>query len=302
MGFLGKSKPKGGPSGLHEALNQRKGDAVIKPLITEEAAKTKDEDGKLPLHVAVVKNTSPEMVQLIVDKYPQAAMQPDSYGFLALHKALSFKATDAVIKIVLVANPDAVAEKDKHGSLPLHTATLRFASDSVFAFLVDCYPDACKTKNSSGNLPLHISYNATAAAVKLLISAYPEALKTTNNDGNLPLHAHIKQNASVDMIKVLLANYPEAMSAKGKGEALPIELAEEGPVKSVLELFQTDAGRAKVMEEVFGKLDLDGARARLDALEKQKADMLAKVAAIDGKIEEARAELTKLESQAAVQA
>lgn len=68
-------------------------------------------------------------------------------------------------------------------------------------------------------------------------------------------------------------------------------------VRAVLELAGTDAGQAKLKVEVFGALDAVGARANLEALEKQKAELEAKLAQVVTRITDAKAELAKIEGE-----
>ena len=107
----------------------------------------------------------------------------------------------------------------------------------------------------------------------------------------------------MQQFKLLLAHDPDSIEATGQQDATPMSLCDpdpSDPIKKILEDAMTDAGKAKIREDVFGKLDVDGARAKVAGLEAQKADLEAKVKEMVSKIEAAKAELAQLEKEAGV--
>ena len=300
-----KKNVKDGALSLPEAVKKRKPDATVLPLITPAAAALKDEDGKIPLHIAALKKASPVVIKALLAAYPEGAETTASDGFLPVNKALTFSAPEESIKLLLDAYPESMSIKDKNGFYPLHTHLLN-ATEGVTLVLLDGYPDACKAKDSKhGYLPLHLAAKSAAPVevVKAVLTTYPEAVSAKENAGNLALHLAIANNAPAAVVKLLLAHDPDSIEATGQQDATPMSLCDpdpSDPIKKILEDAMTDAGKAKIREDVFGKLDVDGARAKVAGLEAQKADLEAKVKEMVSKIEAAKAELAQLEKEAGV--
>ena len=73
---------------------------------------------QLPLHAAITHLSPLQVVQALVDVYPEAAQLPDGQGNLPLHIAFMTNAKD-VASFLLKLNPEGLMEINEEGSLPI---------------------------------------------------------------------------------------------------------------------------------------------------------------------------------------
>ncbi len=119
------------------------------------------------LHSLLRNNPNVDDVQALIDKYPYALQEKDDFGWLPLHVAIIFSASYEVLELLINEYPDAArVGDDEIGSLPLHYAAER-ASVAVVQLLISVYPDAVETDNCEGNLPVHY---ATSVEVTQLLN------------------------------------------------------------------------------------------------------------------------------------
>ena len=97
------------------------------------------------------------------------------------------RASFEVINIMVEAYPDAFKIVDTNGDLPLHYASWNGASLDKINILVEAYPEAIKICDQNQSLPLHhgCTCNARPEVIKLLVETYPGALKSVNVNGHL---------------------------------------------------------------------------------------------------------------------
>ena len=103
-------------------------EAVVKILGSLSPKSTGMMNKKLqtPLHMACNRYTvSAEMVAMLLKYNPQAAMHQDWQGQLPLHKAITWKANVQVIELLLNAFPEASRTYDIHASTP-YTISRKF--------------------------------------------------------------------------------------------------------------------------------------------------------------------------------
>ena len=73
---------------------------VVKPLIIPGAAREKDDDGMLPLHLALLRSAPPGIVEAMFGAYPAAAMEDDSNGRSPISLAAA-EGNDAALALFL---------------------------------------------------------------------------------------------------------------------------------------------------------------------------------------------------------
>jgi ankyrin repeat protein len=79
--------------------------------------------GELPLQRTCRKNAPLNVIQLLVETWPDAVKEKSYHDWLPLHFACSNKYVPLnVIQLLVKTWPDAVKEKTKNGWLPLHFA------------------------------------------------------------------------------------------------------------------------------------------------------------------------------------
>uniref|UniRef100_A0A7S2UJ49 AAA+ ATPase domain-containing protein n=1 Tax=Attheya septentrionalis TaxID=420275 RepID=A0A7S2UJ49_9STRA len=135
----------------------------------------------------------------------EESMIKNDRGNLPLHSAASFRAPVEVIEALLDAYPEAASATNNYGNLALHfTAWKKGPLDSE-KLLLQLYPEGAAQKNNHGNLPLHYAahYNAPLEVVEALYNAFPDGALQKNNDNNTPLDLAIADGASPNVVALL---------------------------------------------------------------------------------------------------
>ena len=141
----------------------------------------------LPIHEAAVGGAPVEVMQALVQAYPEGLMQVESsYQRLPLHCACRKNAIPQVIHLLCQAQPDACLAADSLGRLPLHYALSNGADPSVVAILMTTKPEAARGLDQRGWTPLHVacSMGASLSVCKSILDAYPEAVLIKTRKGS----------------------------------------------------------------------------------------------------------------------
>eukprot|EP00984_Skeletonema_dohrnii_P037813 scaffold40312_cov155-Skeletonema_dohrnii-CCMP3373.AAC.1 len=173
-----------------------------------------NDSSPLPLHLAILKKRSHDVINAIIDVYPEGAavrMKWQREEKLPLSYALTSGVSDDVVLAILSAYPDAAKEKSAYYyglvMLPLHFAIRERRSHEMVKALLDAYPGAVKETTPTKQLPLYdaIKMKATERIIlHVLVNAYPQAAKKRMEDGRLPIEACAENKASDDLMLALL--------------------------------------------------------------------------------------------------
>jgi len=133
-------------------------------------AAERDEEGRLPLHVAAWHAAPAHVIKALVEAYPAATAETSTGSeWRPLHIALQARAPAESALALLAAYPAAASEPAPYGWLPLHLAARRGASESVLRALHDAYPAAARTACESGDTPLALARkNGQSDAARVL--------------------------------------------------------------------------------------------------------------------------------------
>jgi serine/threonine protein kinase/ankyrin repeat protein len=267
-------------SDLHELLKDKPKAKDVQALIDKcpDAVREINEDGKLPLHTAVMEGASVDVIRVLLKADPTAAektmkvrdedMLQDYKGvdILPLHLAILRTWLPDVIKALLKVYPGAVNARIR-GKLPLALAlqTDQLSDDAVLAVLA-AYPDAAKETFSNECdvviLPLHIAMEKKSSekVVKALIRAHPGAKKEENPFSKiLLLHELLMHHKPSDKdVQNLIDKYPDAVSKRGKDGQLPLHIAviKEASVGVIRVLLKADPSAAKKTATGSGGKDM----------------------------------------------
>mmetsp|Transcript_38721 Transcript_38721/g.69809 ORF Transcript_38721/g.69809 Transcript_38721/m.69809 type:complete len:633 (-) Transcript_38721:120-2018(-) len=126
-------------------------------------------------------------------------------GNLPLHSAASFRAPVEIIEGLLEAYPEAASMTNNYGNLALHFTAWKKGPLDCMKLLLQVFPEGAAQKNNHGNLPLHYAahYNAPIEVVEALYHAFPEAARQKNNDSNTPLDLAVADGASNNVVALL---------------------------------------------------------------------------------------------------
>jgi len=256
-----KARDKEGYIPLHHAayMEEMPVEAILILLDTypEGASVVVSSLGELPIHMAAVrwKYMTVEIMQRIVELYPEGIRAQDNAGQLPLHYACRLARVE-VIQYLGTLYPKGASVRDNKGHLPLHLANEhRTHPLAVMQFLLELHSDGVHAVDSAGMLPLHhtCGYQESLGSnllrdvyyerdirhvpmekrnrrytdeyediIHLLIRLYPDGLRLRDNRGRLPLHHACLASVSLRMLQTLLARNPQDNAAVDNVGFLPL--------------------------------------------------------------------------------
>jgi len=83
-------------------------------------AKKEDGGKMLPIHAAIVFHSPVEVIEALVDAYPQGLRKGDDRDMLPLHMAFRLGASPETTAVLVDAYPEALKKKDSNSHTPLH--------------------------------------------------------------------------------------------------------------------------------------------------------------------------------------
>ena len=206
-------------------------------LIHDHSADVKeiDDKGMTALHHALQKSNFPifiELVQVLLELFPQGLKVRDNNGNLPIHFACSSNSPINVVKLLISTFPEGVREKTERGDLPLHSACMGHASVQLIQLLLDVYPNAAREKNQGGHLPFDLAVShsffdpsqSNLDIIKALYNSYPDAASIKTNS-SLPLHDALEMNAPFNVIKFLVDVFPQGVRERDFIDNLPLQWA-----------------------------------------------------------------------------
>lgn len=188
--------------------------------VNPKALETPDRRGWLPIHHGAMAN-SYKSTKFLLERYPEGAKVSQDDGFLPLHMAVYFDDIDLeVVAMLLDAYPEGAKHKSTDGRTPLHVAVQNSCLDlSVIRLLVSSNPEAVQETTSKGQLPLHLcleNEHCTFEIFSFLLQSFPGAVcaKDAPPRSRLPLHyaiaavtqSIINKETITDIIKLLVGS------------------------------------------------------------------------------------------------
>jgi ankyrin repeat protein len=177
-----------------------------------EAVKAPSKDKELPLHFAIFRNPSIDVIKMLYEAYPKALEMQNDDGYLPLHYACCRDASNEdseacrlkILDLLLTANPGSLDIQVKDGKLPRdilleHTsgetncvseAIVMNLSKHVVKLLLQTSPDSCTKQDKEGKIPLHYACSNNtllfAEFVILLLETNSDCLKIKDHQGTVP--------------------------------------------------------------------------------------------------------------------
>jgi serine/threonine protein kinase/ankyrin repeat protein len=270
---VGESSQRRNP--LHLACGETRASADIVKLLLEaypEGVKEKSStESMLPLHLAAANKLPLEVIQMLADAYPEAVTDRDRHARIPLHHALEKSASDDVVLHLLnldTATSKAVGyyphlplhlaveknhsedviialivayakeqggrggsagEKDMFGVYPLRRALKARAAEGVIIALLRDFPDGAMDVDEYERLAIHYAAGRKMSfdVIQALVRACPGAVAVPDKNGQLPLHLSVMRAADPEVIELLLKTYPEAVMVPDAYNFLPLHHAIE---------------------------------------------------------------------------
>jgi len=142
------------------------------------SVRIKTKKGTLPLHLALIETMSLEVIQFLLQAWPDAVRELDEDGCLPLHIAFMQSCTEDVIQVLAHSWPESCQIPNKQDELALHLAC-HYKSSELICNLLDCYPQAVRCKDNYLQLPIHIvcSRGMDLEVIEHLVRAWPESIQ-----------------------------------------------------------------------------------------------------------------------------
>ena len=151
---------------------------------------TPDDNGQLPLHVALQNNARLGSIKLFVKGNPHALQSPDNGGELPLHVACQHHNSTDVFDYLVGLDPSTLDAVDREGNTALHFAC-RSAKYETITLLLEKYDAVSVSKrNTEEKLPIDLLWESIAVddrgsveytgSVFQLLKAYPETVMNNN--------------------------------------------------------------------------------------------------------------------------
>ena len=152
--------------------NQRTQFQTLMAAATEERSRERDEQGHLPLHLALWHGAPLEVVLALLRVYPEAAGETaTNSSWLPLHIALQAKAEPAVVRAILEARKAAAQACGAYGWLPIHLAARRDHPADVVEVLLHAHPDGLSRRAESGDTALALARKFRSSAAQLALQS-----------------------------------------------------------------------------------------------------------------------------------
>ena len=164
-------------------------------------------------------------IQMVYARQSQdqnAMRTPDSTGFLPLHNALYTSAPLGSIKLLVKGNTDAINVPDGRGVHSLCIAS-QYSTLDVVKYLAELSPDRLNTCDKNKNYPLHYACRGVNyEVISYLLETPMSSVSERNVDDMLPIHLFCKfvneqENEDedtpeyIETIWRLLTAYPETV-------------------------------------------------------------------------------------------
>ncbi len=147
---------------------------------------TPDENGQLPLHIALQSNVRLGSIKLLVKGSPPAVQSPNNNGALPLHVACQHHDSARVVQYMIGLDTATLDAVDRKGNTALHLAC-RSARYETISLLLDKFDAVSVSKrNATKKLPIDLLFESNEVldresvefteSIFRLLRAYPETV------------------------------------------------------------------------------------------------------------------------------
>ena len=207
-----------------------------------ESISTFDNEGYLPIHRALLAdNRKPnlDVIKFLILSAGETILESTSLGEFPLHLACKRSSSVDVVQFLIDCFPDVLQYRDRGGKFPLdHVLDGYEINKDILQLLLQRYPVLLTFINDQGILPLHNilgrNHKRYDDIVDILIEYGPGALRFQElKGGKTPLLQACSNDNSLSQIYCLVRNWPEQVSAHSgilfyetnfNGELLPSAL------------------------------------------------------------------------------
>ena len=203
-----------------------------------------DDDGNLPLHLAVAHRTpyrEKEEWEIRLERANEIDLEyglkeyglwwlihevPTHYSKIDLQKDDYDRFNSKTIELLLEKYPEAIRTKNEDGDLPLHLAIKARKTKDIIQSLVEAYPDAIRVLDGDGNTCLHLLAQQMPGSinVKEIFEKYEEDLHDIYCfEDEYPPGVNLISSDKDGILDLLIQKYPEACSVRNSDGLLPYQ-------------------------------------------------------------------------------
>jgi hypothetical protein len=221
------------------------------PMADSQPESIEDENGRLPIHAALMVAASPAVIDLLIQSNPMALVHTTTQETnlqVPLHAAFSHpwiaplqscETVEMVLKTYTADKHGTVVDgrlsmkmEDAVGNYPIHYACQNKACVNVINLLVDKYPMTALLQNSDGDLPLHcVLEDDVVKAVTTVTTATATGATASGSDSSnmeqLVLAEKLETNRQKmeTLIRPLLSDASKLGVAGSKHGMMPLHIA-----------------------------------------------------------------------------
>ena len=224
---------------LHYAIESMDQQTVSYALtICHSACLTRGYDELTPLHFAIRRSCSLDIIKLLFDNAPDAIDLPDAAGYLPIFEIVHAD----TLKYVLHVHPDAIHHKIPESCenlLHVVYGEMGNAHDiRIPQMLFQLCPLLLHEKNSCDESPLHIAFRHNRKEYVNEILRFKPDLVDTDNEGNTVLHMAVQKRCDLDVVFAVFQHCPSNLYCENAKRQTPLWLAVETCNTDVVEMFQ----------------------------------------------------------------
>lgn len=216
---------------IHAAVRRGLSVPVICALIESYEGSSltkKDRFGSMPLHISIINGKNMNLITFLLDQYEHSASIKNDNGDLPLHLAIKQdKITLEAIEALVKLNLKALITKDSTGRVPLLLAMAYDKNVPIISSLIKSCTKSARLKSDDGNLPIHaaVRWKRSLPIVVALVDSYSEGLQEPDGSGRLPLQIAIENKSDLEVLECLIELYPKAASIPNAFGDLPLVVA-----------------------------------------------------------------------------
>lgn len=205
-------------NGVHVGMQMHAPLGSIKALIAAKPSSLYKCNGHgiPPLQLAISHGNMPSALHALGAEPGCVGVKAGAEMHTALHFALLHNSEIELVNALMDCFPEAALAKTKSQELsPLHIAMQQSPTAATIAAIgaiIAACPEAAEIRNAHGNTPLHhgLHYSAPVDSIAALIKAAPNAVKAKSESGDTPLHLAVRRENSLETITAVYKAWPEA--------------------------------------------------------------------------------------------
>jgi len=190
---------------------------ILESSSSHEVAKAVDKDSWIPLHIACNSGVSTDVIQLLVDAYPDGTTQQDKHGRTPLHFLLSresfsnYKTKSKISFPILLQQQESSEIQNAIQSAQVLTSVQRSLNPTNA--ISETISAANITDFMNDMLPIHYAcaYGVPTSILEVLVDANPESINSTDKFGRTPLHYSMRNGDNSESprhLRLLIENDP----------------------------------------------------------------------------------------------